>query len=75
MHRIEMTQGLSWKLRRVASGIRQQDIASRAGIATTSYSAIERGEKPPTELEVRLIEQFLPPLPGAVLGTHSTEAS
>jgi transcriptional regulator with XRE-family HTH domain len=60
-----MTQSLSWKLRRVAAGIRQQDIALRAGMSTTRYSAIERGEHLPSELEARLIDQFLPKLPGA----------
>jgi len=63
---MNMTQSLNWKLRRVAAGIRQQDIALRAGMSTTRYSAIERGEHVPTELEARLIEQFLPPLPKAV---------
>jgi transcriptional regulator with XRE-family HTH domain len=58
-----MTQALNWKLRRVAAGIRQQDIALRAGMSTTRYSAIERGERVPSELEVKLINQFLPDLP------------
>jgi len=62
MDAVNMTQSLSWKLRRVAAGIRQQDIAFRAGMSTTRYSAIERGEQPPSELEARLIEQGLPPL-------------
>ena len=55
-----MTQSLNWKLRRVAAGIRQQDIALRAGMSTSRYSAIERGEHVPSELEARLIDQFLP---------------
>jgi transcriptional regulator with XRE-family HTH domain len=58
-----MTQSLNWKLRRIAAGIRQQDIALRAGMSTTRYSAIERGEHNASELEARLIDQFLPPLP------------
>lgn len=33
-----------WKLRRIAAGMRQQDVASRAGMSTTRYSAIERGD-------------------------------
>lgn len=60
-----MTRSLNWKLRRVAAGIRQQDIALRAGMSTTRYSAIERGEYVPSELEARLIDQLLPPLPGS----------
>lgn len=60
---MKMTQLLKWKLRRIAADIRQQDIAIRVGISTTRYSSIERGEKKPTLLEERLIEQFLPPLP------------
>jgi transcriptional regulator with XRE-family HTH domain len=59
-----MTQSLNWKLRRIAAGIRQQDIALRAGMSTTRYSAIERGEHKASELEARLIDQVLPPLPG-----------
>ena len=55
-------QPLEWKLRRIAAGIRQQDIALRAGMSTTRYSAIERGEKDPSEFETRLINQFLPSL-------------
>jgi transcriptional regulator with XRE-family HTH domain len=58
-----MTKLLNWKLRRVAAGIRQQDIALRAGMSTTRYSAIERGEHLPSELEARLIDQGLPSLP------------
>lgn len=67
MDAVNMTQSLSWKLRRVAAGIRQQDMALRAGMSTTRYSAIERGEHAPSELESQLIDQFLPPLPGSVL--------
>ncbi len=64
MEAANITQSLSWKLRRVAAGIRQQDIALRAGMSTTRYSAIERGEHLPSKLEAELIDQFLPPLPG-----------
>jgi transcriptional regulator with XRE-family HTH domain len=63
-----MTQSLSWKLRRVAAGIRQQDIALRAGMSTTRYSAIERGERVPSELEASLIDKFLPQLPESEVG-------
>jgi DNA-binding XRE family transcriptional regulator len=65
---MNMTQPLNWKLRRIAAGLRQQDIALRSGISTTRYSAIERGERVPSELEARLIDRFLPPLPGSELG-------
>lgn len=54
---------LQWKLRRVAADMRQLDVASSIGITTTRYSAIERGEQEPTELERTLIEQLLPGLP------------
>lgn len=54
---------LTWKLRRIAAGLRQQDIAARAGMSTTRYSAIERGETVPSELDHMLIEHSLPPLP------------
>jgi len=55
--------GLFWKLRRVAADLRQQDVASRAGMSSTRYSALERGEGTPTELERELIEKVLPQLP------------
>jgi transcriptional regulator with XRE-family HTH domain len=56
------SSGLNWKLRRVAAGLRQQDIASLAGMSTTRYSAFERGEKIPSDLDRRLIEAVLPSL-------------
>lgn len=59
--------GMIWRLRRVAAGLRQQDIAARAGITTTRLSAIERGEQEPSELDQRLIERLLPDLPIAGL--------
>jgi transcriptional regulator with XRE-family HTH domain len=55
--------GMLWKIRRVAAALRQQDVASAIGISTTRYSGIERGEVFPTQLEDRLLEQFLPLLP------------
>lgn len=70
-----MTQRLNWRLRRIAAGVRQQDIALRAGMSTTRYSAIERGEHVASELEVRLIEQFLPPLPESELRKDAGGAS
>ena len=56
---------LNWKLRRIAAGLRQQDVAARAGMSTTRYSAIERGEAIPTETDRQLIERQLPELPRA----------
>jgi len=56
---------LLWRLRRMIGGLRQQDVAARLGIATTRYSAIERGEKEPTDLERALIERLLPELPSS----------
>ncbi len=63
--------GLLWKLRRVAADLRQQDVANSAGISTTRYSCIERGDHQPTELESGLIEQALPPFP-ALHGSPDT---
>ena len=54
---------LVWKLRRVAAGMRQQDLASRAGMAATRYSAIERGELEPSPSDMKYIEAALPALP------------
>ena len=58
-------QALNWKLRRIAACLRQQDVAARAGMSTTRYSAIERGEAIPTETDRQLIERQLPELPRA----------
>lgn len=58
-----MTRRLDWKLRRIAAGYRQQDIAARVGISSTRYSAFERGEAEPKEWEVGAVEKLLPPLP------------
>lgn len=57
---------LNWKLRRIAAGYRQQDIAGRVGIASTRYSALERGEAEPKEWEIEAIEKLLPPLAHAI---------
>jgi len=65
--------GLQWKLRRVAEDLRQQDVANGVGISTTRYSGIERGECQPTELETRLIEMFLPPLPSVLVNEHDEQ--
>lgn len=50
---------LAWKLQRIASGMRQQDMARKIGLSTTRYSAIERGEFTATALERRAIEDVL----------------
>jgi len=65
--------GMIWRLRRVAAGLRQQDIAGRAGITTTRLSAIERGEQEPSELDRKSIERLLPQLPTENL-TEAKEA-
>jgi transcriptional regulator with XRE-family HTH domain len=57
------SKGMIWKLRRVAAGFRQQDVAARAGMAATRYSAIERGELEPSPSDVEYIETALPSLP------------
>jgi len=70
--------GLIWRARRVAAGLRQQDIAQRVGISTTKLSAIERGEQIPSDMDRRAIERLLPELPilstaeqGDIEGSHS----
>jgi transcriptional regulator with XRE-family HTH domain len=50
------------KLRRVAAGLRQQDVAARAGMSAAKYSSIERGEREPSETECQLIGNVLPVL-------------
>ena len=55
--------GMIWRLRRVAGGLRQQDLAARAGISATRLSAIERGELEPSELDRKVLERLLPALP------------
>ena len=59
---------LDWKLRRIAAGYRQQDIATRVGISSTRYSALERGEAEPKEWETEAVERLLPPLAETVRG-------
>ena len=54
---------LRWKLRRVAAGKRQQDVARSAGISLSRYSAIERGDVIPNELDRQMIEKALPAMP------------
>ena len=57
---------LSWKLRRVGAGLRQQDVAAQAGMSTTRYSLIERGDVSPSEADRNFIERALPALPTEV---------
>lgn len=62
---------LDWKLRRIAAGYRQLDVANRVGMSGTRYSALERGEAEPKDSEIRDVEKLLPPLP--VLPAPKTE--
>jgi DNA-binding XRE family transcriptional regulator len=55
--------GLLWKLRRVAVHYTQQDVSTHCGISMARYRAIEHGHSDPSDLDRRLIEKFLPPLP------------
>jgi hypothetical protein len=55
--------GMLWKLRRIAAHYRQQDVSTHCGISMTRYRAIEHGSATPSDLDRRLIEKFLPPLP------------
>lgn len=68
--------GMVWKLRRIAAGLRQFDVQLGTGVTTTRYSAYERGEAEPGEMDRELIERFLPPLPaGAVAGRRQLRAT
>jgi transcriptional regulator with XRE-family HTH domain len=58
-----MLTTLDWKLRRIAAGYRQQDVALRIGISGTRYSALERGEAEPNDWERQAVETLLPLLP------------
>jgi transcriptional regulator with XRE-family HTH domain len=59
-----LSEALLWKLRRVAAGMRQQDVARLTGISTSRFSGIERGEVEPSQTDRLLIERLLPPFPG-----------
>ena len=50
---------LALKLRRIALGLRQQDIAANVGMSTTRYSAIERGEIDPRPDEIVELRRIL----------------
>jgi transcriptional regulator with XRE-family HTH domain len=64
---------LDWKLRRVAYGLRQQDVAARAGMTSTRYSALERGEAQPKDWEIQAVEKLLPLLPTTQIKTPVEE--
>lgn len=51
--------GFSWRVRRAALGIRQRDVADRAGISQSKYSLLERGDAFPTQAERDAIEEAL----------------
>ncbi len=63
---------LNWKLRRIAAGLRQQDVAGLAGMSASRYSAIERGDAQPTAEDREFIERTLPPLPKEILAGMAT---
>lgn len=65
---------LRWKLRRIAAGKRQQDIARGTGLSITRYSEIERGVRTATALEQRLIESELPSLAASLAGIREKES-
>lgn len=69
-----MVGRLDWKLRRIAAGYRQQDVAARVGISSTRYSALERGEAEPKEWEIKEVEKLLPPLPQTVPAQEEPQA-
>jgi DNA-binding XRE family transcriptional regulator len=60
---------LNWKLRRIAAGLRQQDIALQVGMSASRYSSIERGDIEPTAEDRQEIERALPSLPNDALAT------
>jgi transcriptional regulator with XRE-family HTH domain len=66
---------LAWKLRRIAAGFRQQDLAALLGMSSSRYSAIERGDLKPTDEEADLIEKALPGLPGDNLAPNATNTA
>ena len=62
--------GLEWKLRRIARGLRQMDVAVRVGITTTRLSLIERSEQQPSKIERQLLDRVLPPLNSGCVGSE-----
>ena len=63
---VRRATALGWKLRRIAAGLRQQDVAAQAGMSTTRYSAIERGELHASDSDITHLERALPPLSPAL---------
>jgi transcriptional regulator with XRE-family HTH domain len=61
---------LDWKLRRIAAGLRQQDLAVILGMSASRYSSLERGDLLPTSEECEDIERLLPPLPSGSGGNE-----
>jgi len=55
--------GTFLRLRRIAAGLRQRDIAARGGIPPTRLSQIERNEIRPSVVERQILERLLPALP------------
>jgi DNA-binding XRE family transcriptional regulator len=66
---------LDWKLRRIAAGLRQQDVAGQLGVSGTRYSALERGEVTPKEWETEALEKLLPPVPQGTLRQTQVQLS
>ena len=64
------------RVRRAALGLRQRDVADRAGISQSRYSILERGEATATEEEKRRLEGVLvlPPSMGQDI-VNSTAAA
>jgi transcriptional regulator with XRE-family HTH domain len=48
-----------WRVRRVALGLRQRDVAERVGTSQSRYSLLERGEAVPTAAEAETINGAL----------------
>lgn len=64
------TQAVSpmiWKIRRIAAGLRQQDLAARSGMSSTRYSGIERGEVQASETDIEMLERVLPAISPTVI--------
>ena len=66
---------MNWKLRRIAAGFRQQDLAPLLGMSASRYSAIERGDLKATDEESVRIEKALPGLPRDSLTANAANAS
>lgn len=67
MRSTEAISPITWKLRRIAAGLRQADLAARAGMSSTRYSAIERGEVQASETDIEMLERVLPAISPAVI--------